>query len=92
MLPFRDDNKSIISVLAGVHGQYIDRQQRHRHADRRRAEDIQPSSEPTVDNVAPLPDEAGALVGTVSFPHMGYDPAGPLGLPPGVPQQALHFA
>lgn len=23
---------------------------------------------------------------------MGYDPAGPPGLPPGVPQQALHFA
>lgn len=23
---------------------------------------------------------------------MGYDPAGPLGLPPCVPQQAVHFA
>lgn len=46
----------------------------------------------TADNVARLPDEARAVVGTVSFPHMGYEPAGPLGLPPGVPQQALHFA
>lgn len=30
--------------------------------------------------------------GTSFSPHMGYDPAGPLCLPPSVPQQAVHVA
>lgn len=83
--------KAPLVSLQGFTVNSIDRKRRHKHTDRHRVKDIQPSS---ATQCCCLTCSHGHRDGASSSfsPHMGYDPAGPLGLPPCVPQQAVHLS